>query len=343
MGKFIKNILLFTVLFSLTNIVGVRVWRAYANPYRFNEIFNLKYQYYREHKENYNTLFIGSSRTYRHINPQILDSVLQPYSIRSFNFGAPATFNPEALFLCESLLQQTRTGGPLKYIFLELTEFTEIADENSIAPRSYYYLDEAYLQLVSDYLSYRTDLDFLSRYKFMLPFVKGYVINGVRLYYPEGPDVPGYHLGKYKDGFYPLDVDLAINNSVELATRKRALDRDTNAIANAYVKNASPIDTPNNEGLSFLDWMMEKAESKNVRLFFIVPPRINNQRRFSDTDIPEFRERIIDMSSYNDYRELYLYKYSFDYGHLNSRGADIFSLLLADKIKHVIDASSWRK
>lgn len=70
----------------------------------------------------YDTLFLGSSRIYRHIDPRIFDAATAELgaATRSFNCGVDGMFAPEDSFACERLL----TGkSSVRWVFLEVSQF----------------------------------------------------------------------------------------------------------------------------------------------------------------------------------------------------------------------------
>lgn len=82
-------------------------------------------------KQNYNTIFIGSSRTYRHIIPSIFDAELQRrgYNITSYNFGIYAMQLPETYFLLQKILAMKPPG--LQYVFIDIDSVNlDIPKEN---------------------------------------------------------------------------------------------------------------------------------------------------------------------------------------------------------------------
>ena len=82
-------------------------------------------------KQNYNAIFIGSSRTYRHIIPSIFDAELQRrgYNITSYNFGIYAMQLPETYFLLQQILAMKPPH--LQYVFIDIDSVNlDIPKEN---------------------------------------------------------------------------------------------------------------------------------------------------------------------------------------------------------------------
>lgn len=81
-----------------------------------------KLRFFSAHKDEFDTVFIGSSRTYHQISPQIFDEVMRENGrpTHSFNFGVDGMNLPESAYVLEEVLE-TRPAN-LKWVFIELDE-----------------------------------------------------------------------------------------------------------------------------------------------------------------------------------------------------------------------------
>lgn len=86
-----------------------------------------KLAYFERHKDEFDTLFIGSSRIYHGIAPQIFDAALKT---RSLNLGIDGMNMPESSCFLEKILAQK--PARLKWVFVELTPFRLSMDENRL-------------------------------------------------------------------------------------------------------------------------------------------------------------------------------------------------------------------
>jgi hypothetical protein len=79
-----------------------------------------KLQFFTEHKDEFDTLFIGTSRIYYAISPEIFDQTTRENGLptRTFNFGIDALHPPENFYLLEQILKAKPRN--LKWIFLEI-------------------------------------------------------------------------------------------------------------------------------------------------------------------------------------------------------------------------------
>ncbi len=81
-----------------------------------------KLQYFAAHKDEFDTLFVGSSRIYHHIVPETFDAAMaeQGKPTQSFNLGIAGMHTPESFYVLERALACEPTK--LKTVFLELEE-----------------------------------------------------------------------------------------------------------------------------------------------------------------------------------------------------------------------------
>lgn len=87
-----------------------------------------KYDYYQQHKDEYNTLFFGSSRVYNQIVPEVFDAEAKAIgetvdgatdgiTVNSYNFGVPAMRALDSTVLLEDVLANPPKN--LKWVFFE--------------------------------------------------------------------------------------------------------------------------------------------------------------------------------------------------------------------------------
>lgn len=79
-----------------------------------------KLDFYAQHKDEFDTLFIGTSRIHYQVSPQLFDAATAQAGrpTHSFNFGVDGMHPPESFFVTEKILAlQPRN---LRYVFFEL-------------------------------------------------------------------------------------------------------------------------------------------------------------------------------------------------------------------------------
>ena len=108
-----------------------------------------KFRFFSEHKDEFDTLFIGSSRIYFQISPAVFDRVTAEKGLptHSFNFGIGGMFLPESAYLLEQILNLKPRN--LKRIFIEYDEMeTKWSTENQTSRRALYWADWKRVSLV---------------------------------------------------------------------------------------------------------------------------------------------------------------------------------------------------
>ena len=101
-----------------------------------------KFRFFAAHKDEFDTLFIGSSRVYFQISPAVFDRVTREGGMptHSFNFGVGGMYLPETAYLLEQILNLKPRN--LKWVFIEYDELqTKWSPENQSSRRALYWAD----------------------------------------------------------------------------------------------------------------------------------------------------------------------------------------------------------
>ena len=101
-----------------------------------------KFRFFAAHKDEFDTLFIGSSRVYFQISPAIFDRVTRESGMptHSFNFGVGGMYLPETSYLLEQILNLKPRN--LRWVFIEYDELqTKWSPENQTSRRALYWAD----------------------------------------------------------------------------------------------------------------------------------------------------------------------------------------------------------
>jgi hypothetical protein len=101
-----------------------------------------KFRFFAAHKDEFDTLFIGSSRVYFQISPGIFDRVTRDSGMptHSFNFGIGGMYLPETGYLLEQILNLKPRN--LRWVFIEYDELqTKWSPENQTSRRALYWTD----------------------------------------------------------------------------------------------------------------------------------------------------------------------------------------------------------
>ena len=101
-----------------------------------------KFRFFAAHKDEFDTLFIGSSRVYFQVSPAIFDRVTRESGMptHSFNFGIGGMYLPETGYLLEQILNLKPRN--LRWVFIEYDEVqTKWSPENQTSRRALYWAD----------------------------------------------------------------------------------------------------------------------------------------------------------------------------------------------------------
>ncbi len=287
---------------------------------------------------DYDTYFVGSSRVYRHIIPSLFDSLNQG-ATHSFNLGYLATRPPEMYYFLDRFID--KCNEKTKYIFVELGMIQNLTDINRGTLRSKYYLDyEQYTTATSACMSnkrYETawnyTLSYLSRMARMGMIVKSLTF-----------DKKNGHskvLGKHGDGYYGLEEEMKDVGNTDSTFIKRLayFYKDTTTLTKRYEKTlkehkkntSALVAAPAN--LRQLHQIIEKAAQKSIKIIIIRSPRNPGLTPLYNALETENK---LDMSNPVKYSEFYLTKYSFDVGHFNQAGSQLFTRALADEFQRLV-------
>jgi hypothetical protein len=293
----------------------------------------------------YNTLFFGSSRTYRHVDPISFDSLnaLDGFSTRSYMLASSSTFLNENLLHINSLLEKGVLENPVRFLFLELDCSVKMSEQYLHTPRTSYFVEWKsfgdFLQRIwSDPMSFRskvrqTALYFSSAVAHMTEFGHGHEKLKELLGRSKPPEETHWYARK---GFSALDYRLPTFSKGNFKERHELLLSDTTALQRIYASIENQrCKTYGTEqyNISILDIYIElesTLQSKGIQIIFILPLK----SYINATDIALYNalptEFKIDMSSITaDIPELRYTSYWFDPGHLNNWGAQLYTRALS--------------
>jgi hypothetical protein len=337
--QFIRITLWFALAFCAMQIVlNGFVLKGMGHPFAHNTRFATKYAQYKQSEDQYNTIFIGSSRIYREIDPTIIDSTLSDFNFKSYNLGASATFIPESYYLYEKLIENKSSPTALRFVFVELNDITPIKLVNWFAPQSYYYLDERYIRVVWENTFDNSHMNVFRKAELIYPYLQGYLLKHLillpRWRVKSDPEI---FLGPDQNGFYPLDLEIQQQETPRLVERRDLFLADTTIIQRRISAQLQEVVAEASEDyIQFLNSLIHKADDQGVSLYFIIPPKLKNYTAVKAMSQHLQHGRVVDMGSYQSYPDLYDIQYWFDQGHFNSEGAELYSAYLAEAIRDAI-------
>ena len=113
-----RNVLIFVITLALFEWVTGRM----ASPFQGAEKVEKKFAYYAAHRDDFDFVFVGSSRVMNQLSPKVFDAQMAAggHPCRSFNLGVAAMFLPE----CSFLIERVRALHPqrLRGMVIELSD-----------------------------------------------------------------------------------------------------------------------------------------------------------------------------------------------------------------------------
>lgn len=345
MGKFLKKILyFFTGYFFVVLIINLLAPYHWGNPWYSSKIHYLERK---KIEQNPNFYFFGSSRVYRQINPNLIDSVLNKQidqDVMSFNLGAPATFYPQSFYLYENFLK-SELAENTDYVLIELSSLDEIPNNLMHEERTYYY--QNLFDLMYVFKSVVSNNEFNKKEKititnkYLLSFIEKNVIPANFKHNWLNDDYYKVdYVGLEKNGFYPLDEELIVTNDhlirKHLNNRKGKLlieklrNREKRDSLSYNLKEYS-MNGSNSLYLDRLKNLIDLSSEKGIHLMFLISARgVSEEILAVAKKIP--KKNLIDLGNPEKYKYIYDIDYSFDLGHLNSKGSNLYSKELGLKI-----------
>jgi len=337
---------------------------AAALPYYWgNQGYAAKMEFLGEKRNAFNVFFMGSSRIYRQVMPNVFDVHTQGMT-RSFNLGYRATFNPESYYLLENFIQK-KAAQP-STILIELQPFVPIADRNLYTVRSNYFLDYSYFLLVkNEYENIANSPDTLkvsaeftpknpsnnssdtskmsgeSATNHLKNLKLSFLGNVLKINHSRemllsliGKGKRDTHaLGAANDGFVSLNESAIYQKGlfkrhVDFLAAYDSTQTSFEAEMTSYhiaLQDTAAHMTPH---LQKINQLIEAAARQNYTLLFILPPK-RSELLSLFLQIPQ--KYRLNLANPQEFSHFYPNKYWFDEKHFNETGAEIFTQELAKK------------
>jgi len=322
MRNFIKNI----CLFSFLALVSLNLLE-YFLPYHYgNKSFTAKLVHLEKNGSKFNTVFFGSSHTDFSVSPTIIDSILVKENVKSFNFGVGGTSNPESYYLVEEFIKNI-DSSQYKLFMLEVSPIRNMSLSNFKTTRNCYYHSTKELNYslsIIDEEDYSIKDKSKLTFKYCLHYLKN-KINFSKLSYLRTTYFDIEKKSKSYNGFTSTIINRTLIDSEKDYQQKKETSYVLESIKN--------IKTSLNSHAERLNEIHQKCKQKGIKLFFLVQPKnkgyifMNNLRG----KLPE--GSLINFASAKQFPQFYNEEYSIDSGHLNLKGAIIFSKLLGLEMK----------
>lgn len=287
-----------------------------------------KLQHFHQHAGQYDTVFVGSSRIYHQVIPELFDRITAEHGVptRSFNAGIDAMRGPEMVYFCDRLLRPRPTG--LRWAFVEGShmriQVNPLLGRNI---RAVHWHDPARMWLIfrlgrknrASLELYRSHLELfflnvsnLGRAEFAARYLNVYRPAPRELVDPLGPR---------QDGYVPYAVD---QQEIPAAMRP-AYDK---ALAAVMAKRGERT-TGDETGQRTYDGMLRRFEDCGATTAVLIAPSTAG-RQFTLRNLTPNRF-LFDFADPPRYPALFEPHRRLDNEHVNTAGAEIFTRLLAEE------------
>lgn len=289
MKQFILRVFIFTVILSsILFLIKLTV------PFYWgNHFLSEKIDFLIENQEEFDCLFIGSSHTYRHINPILFDSITKK---TSFNLGCPGMGYLESHFIVENYLKKYKTSDDLDIFFQKLKPWN-IKNENLHTVRAKYFLDLK--RLIMGVRYFGSSKNYNQVYNHILSYVENKLCIGeLAKIFTYNFTSRSQFVGVPFDqkGYYACDQEYEVEKSTSLKKRN---NRYKKSIRNKKKR------------------IIPKRKQK-VKIVSLAPLNMNMEEIPPNVNLFKINEIILEP------------EFHFDKGHLNSNGADLYTKKIAN-------------
>ena len=263
--------------------------------------------------------------------------------ISSFNLGSQATFAPQSYYLYEEFLKSNLCKN-VQFCFLELTHISQISDFFYHREQTNYWLNLKELKFVLDSFKNNPNLPKERKEKQITRYIVSFIENKLNWghygeHFIKNNFYDKRYLCKKENGFFSMDLDYKTTNEKFIKDHYKNINEEMYKDTSTFLRNFEitkkiydeKLDDYDKVHMSRLLRLINKSKNKGINLIFIVSPRNSSKELIKFLKIiPD--ENKIDMGlSINEFLPFYYLENSFDRGHLNERGANIYSQKLAKK------------
>ncbi len=296
------------------------------------------------HADEYDAVFIGSSRVYRGFVPKVFDAVLRERGVpmRSFNFAMEAVWPPESLYRVREFL---RLRSRVRWVFIELLPVNpRLTPENARTLRSIYWHDWrhtvlAWREIASQdaftagekraWFALHAELFFrrLARISgaatALEPWLRPESLKAARKEFAfNTPWIDA-------EGFVP-------EPATPMAPETAAAFRQQAA---GYARDLTPVPLPGHLHAELRD-LVAAVRAAGAVPIFVITPSTTRAENFADLRAQGIDADLISFKDASKFPALYDPDLHFDGPHLNERGANEFSRLLAQEFAGLLGRES---
>lgn len=359
MFKLVRNIILLLLLTTiLVSVVG-----HFAAPFGWGDsTFYTKSNYFLENKSRFNGIYVGGSLEYRHIDPFVIDSIVQENGVdlRSFNLGNDGYNLPLQVWVVENMLE--KAGKDLKYIFLSLSS-DPLFYKGILHTKEWNYWQNLKSVVFSVKVLQEMPIPAGEKTKFSRFYVTSLAENMLK--FGMMSDLLQFHfvkaaadslyLGHRKNGYFPYDDEeayLSLRNDLpdEIVTKmqnndisKQDYQRNVNkrdSLNTIWTKAFETYQTGTPALPLYLKTYLalhKRCKDMGIHLIFVMPPKGRTDYGLLQAiyeNLPE--DSRINLADPRKYPQFYTLENGYNYHHMNATGSDIYSKAFGEEVARLV-------
>lgn len=299
-----------------------------------------KLRYFAAHQDDYDLVFVGSSRLHRGVVPSLFDAEMAAlgHPLRSFNFGTLGMQPHEASALVRRLLENR--PARLRFVVIEPGEFDpELPKENRFKKRVIFWHDRQETLAVWRSTLARQDLPWTQRADLLLTHGLHFAARTLaldrgfdllrRIAPPVEPPSKLAELVRYQ-GFLPYTA-----TSYEFSEERKTFLADLEGYRYKVAALATERQREKAPPASLAPTISaQQAELEHFGMtpIYLIPPTLRDQSGFHALHRAGVLPRFLAFDDPTEYPWLYEENLRFDPEHLTQEGAELFTRLLAERL-----------
>lgn len=299
-----------------------------------------KLRYFAAHQDDYDLVFVGSSRLHRGVVPPLFDAEMAAHghALRSFNFGTLGMQSHEASALVRRLL--VNRPARLRFLVIEPGEFDpELPKENRFKKRVIFWHDRQETLAVWRTTLARQELPWTQRTDLVLTHGLHFAARTLaldrgfdllrRIAPPPEPPSKLAELVRYQ-GFLPYTAT-SYQYSDERKTFLADLEGFRQKVA-ARVVDRQREKAPRAGLAQAIAAQRAELEAAGITPIYVIPATLHDQGGIHTLHRSGVLPRFLAFDDPSQYPQLYDENLRFDPEHLSPEGAELFTRLLAERL-----------
>jgi hypothetical protein len=321
-----------TILFIVISFLSTAIFSYLPFPWGDYQV-NTKFSYLKDKQLDPNVYFLGSSITNRQIIPSVFDSVVNDPNLLSFNLASDGKMLPYPFQELEYLLAQDST---IKYVFLELDGFTYLNPKHIFTTNGIYNITPKWYTFSMTNLWFGSSIIIKNKIGMTGRYTYAIIANMLKIGMRK--DIIKAHLETNKwdyeilerSGMGHLTFDSLFTADKFQIENKTAIINETKSEYQQAIKKLHlGLKLDENKVQNYLlKWYVKYAQSHGTQLVYVINPRksvlMSIEQSINIKSILPAKN-VIEIADPDKYPELYNEDYRWDSGHLNIKGAQLFS------------------